>query len=162
MVDGVAGMAAFAALLDLDAGLPERVASPWTPGPMPTTGELLRDNLRRRLAGLGRGLSRLARPGRRRRGSAGVWREFLAERAPRTSLNRPVGAGRRLAVVRGRLKVARQVAHAHRATVNDVVLAAVAGGLRRMLTGRGEAVEDLALRAMVPISLHRWCRSWAT
>jgi WS/DGAT/MGAT family acyltransferase len=38
--------------------------------------------------------------------------------------------------------------------VNDVVLAAVAGGLRQLLAGRGEPVEGLVLRAMVPISLH--------
>jgi diacylglycerol O-acyltransferase / wax synthase len=154
MVDGVAGMAALGALLDLDADAPSPVAPPWTPGPVPTAGELFRDNLRRRLRGLGRGLSRLAHPRRRRRGSSGVWREFLAERAPRTSLNRPIGAERRLAVVRGRLEVAKQVAHAHRAKVNDVVLAAVAGGLRQLLAGRGEDVQDLVLRVMVPVSLH--------
>jgi diacylglycerol O-acyltransferase len=155
MADGAAGVAAFGALLDLAADAPDPVAPPWTPGPVPTAGALLRDNLRRRLRGLGRGLPHLARPGGRRRGSAGMWHEFFAERAPRTSLNRPIGADRRLAVVRGHLEVARQVAHAHRATVNDVVLAAVAGGLRRLLAGRGEAVEGLVLRVMVPVSLHR-------
>jgi diacylglycerol O-acyltransferase len=130
------------------------VAPPWTPAPIPTAGELFRDNLRRRRRGLGRGLSGLAHPRRPRGGSWGVWREFFAERAPRTSLNRPIGAERRLAVVRGRLGMARQVAHAHQATVNDVVLAAVAGGLRRLLAARGEDVQDLVLRVMVPVSLH--------
>ena len=154
MIDGVAGMAALGALLDLDAGAPSPVAPPWAPGPTPTAGELLRDNLRRRLRGLGRGLSSLARPRRPRPGSLGVWREFFAERTPRTSLNRPIGAKRRLAVVRGRLDVAKQVAHAHRAKVNDVVLAAVAGGLRQLLAARGEEVENLVLRVMVPVSLH--------
>jgi diacylglycerol O-acyltransferase / wax synthase len=153
MVDGVAGMAALGALLDLDADAPSPVAPPWTPGPIPTAGELVRDNLRRRLRALGRGLWTLTHP-RRRAGSSGVWREFLAERAPRTSLNRPIGEERRLAVVRGRLDVAKRVAHAHRATVNDVVLAAVAGGLRRLLAARGEDIEDVVLRVMVPISLH--------
>src|SRR5512132_2292462 len=154
MADGAAGVAAFGALLDLAADAPDPVAPPWTPGPVPTAGALLRDNLRRRLRGLGRGLSHLARPGGRRRGSAGMWHEFFAERAPRTSLNRPIGADRRLAVVRGRLEVARQVAHAHQGTVNDVVLAAVAGGLRQLLESRGEDVGGLVLRVMVPISLH--------
>ena len=153
MVDGVAGMAALGALLDLDADAPSPVAPPWTPGPIPTAGELVADNLRRRLRALGRGLWTLTHP-RRRGGSSGVWREFFAERAPRTSLNRPIGAERRLAVVRGRLDVAKQVAHAHRATVNDVVLAAVSGGLRRLLAARGEDVEGLVLRVMVPVSLH--------
>lgn len=155
LADGVAGVAAIGALLDLDADGPMLAAPPWAPTPPPSAGELLGDNLRRRLRGLGRGLSGLARPGKPRRGSLGVWREFFTERAPRTSLNRPIGAGRRLAVVRGRLEVAKQVAHAHQAKVNDVVLAAVAGGLRQLLAGRGEDVQKLVLRVMVPISLHR-------
>ena len=84
-----------------------------------------------------------------------MWHELFAERAPCTSLNRPIGPDRRLAIVRGHLEVARQVAHAHQAKVNDVVLAAVAGGLRQLLAGRGEDVQGLVPRAMVPISLHR-------
>ena len=155
IADGVARMAAFGALLDLDADAPTPVAPPWTPTPIPTAGELFRDNLRRRRQALDRGLSRLAHASRPRRASSGALREFLAQRAPRTSLNRPIGADRRLAVVRGRLEAARRVAHAHHAKVNDVVLAAVAGGLRDLLASRGEPVEELVLRAMVPISLHR-------
>jgi WS/DGAT/MGAT family acyltransferase len=84
-----------------------------------------------------------------------AWREVLTERrAPRTSLNRPVGTDRRLAIVRSRLDLTKQIAHAHRATVNDVVLAAVAGGLRELLASRGEDVRRLVQRAMVTISLH--------
>jgi hypothetical protein len=84
------------------------------------------------------------------------WREVFAEqRAPRTSLNRPVGGHRRLAIVRSRLEAAKQVAHAHDAKVNAVVLTAVAGGLRELLRSRGESVDGLVLRAMVPVSLHQ-------
>ncbi|UCF67315.1 MAG: DUF1298 domain-containing protein, partial [Acidobacteriota bacterium] len=39
------------------------------------------------------------------------------------------------------------------ATVNDLVLTAVTGGLRRYLERRGEAVEGLDLRAVVPVNL---------
>jgi diacylglycerol O-acyltransferase / wax synthase len=152
VADGVAGLAAFGALLDLDADAPTPVAAPWTPAPIPTAAELLGDNLRR--LEFGRRLSGLAHPSRPRHASQGALREFFAERAPRTSLNRPIGTDRQLAVVRGRLEVAKQVAHAHHAKVNDVVLAAVAGGLRQLLASRGEPVENLVLRAMVPISLH--------
>lgn len=159
MVDGMAGMAAFGALLDLAADAAAPVAPPWTPAPMPTAGELLHDNLRRRVRGLGRGLSSLARPSRtlrQARRAWPTWREFFAEqRAPRTSLNRPIGAERRLAIVGSPLEVAKQIAHAHHAKVNDVVLAAVAGGLRKLLRHRGEPVGQLTLRAMVPISLHQ-------
>jgi diacylglycerol O-acyltransferase len=157
LADGVAGMAAFGALLDLAADAPTPVAPPWSPAPIPSAGELLGDNLRRRLRGLGRGLSSLAHPvgtGRRTRSAWLTWREYFAERAPTTSLNRPIGADRRLAIIRDRLEVAKQVAHAHHAKVNDVVLAAVAGGLRQLLASRGEPVEGLTLRAAVPISLH--------
>jgi WS/DGAT/MGAT family acyltransferase len=112
--------------------------------------------VRRRRRGLGRALSGLAHVSRSRGrpGARGGLAEFFAERAPRSSLNRPVGADRRFAVVRTGLEAARQAAHAHHATINDVVLAAVAGGLRALLSGRGEDVQALTLRATVPISLH--------
>lgn len=38
-------------------------------------------------------------------------------------------------------------------TVNDVLLTAVAGGLRRYLLERGEAVDGLNIRALVPVNL---------
>jgi diacylglycerol O-acyltransferase / wax synthase len=158
LADGPAGVAAFGALLDLTADAPTPVAAPWTPTPLPTTGELLGDNLRRRRQQLGRGWSGLAHPGRtlrRARVAWPAWREvFTEQRAPQTSLNRQVGADRRLAIIGGRLDLTKQIAHAHQARVNDVVLAAVAGGLRQLLAGRGEPVDRLVLRAMVPISLH--------
>jgi diacylglycerol O-acyltransferase len=156
--DGAAAMAAFGALLDLSPEAPTPVSPPWTPTPIPTDRELLRDNLRRRRQELARGWSGLAHPGRtvrQVRGAWPAWREVLTERrAPRTSLNRPVGTDRRLAIVRSRLDLTKQIAHAHRATVNDVVLAAVAGGLRELLASRGEDVRRLVQRAMVTISLH--------
>jgi diacylglycerol O-acyltransferase / wax synthase len=48
LADGAAAAAAFGALPDLTADAPSPVAPPWTPRPIPTAGELLRDNLRRR------------------------------------------------------------------------------------------------------------------
>jgi diacylglycerol O-acyltransferase len=84
-----------------------------------------------------------------------AWREVLTDKpAPRTSLNHPVGADRRLAIVRGRLDLAKQIAHEQHVKVNDVVLAAVSGGLRELLASRGEDVHALVQRAMVTISLH--------
>jgi diacylglycerol O-acyltransferase len=154
IADGVAGLAAFGALLDLAPDPPVPPVSPWTPAPIPSADELLGDNLRRRLHGLGRRLSGLAHPNRPRRAASGALPEFFSKWAPRTSLNRPIGPDRQLAVVRGHLDPAKQIAHAHQATVNDVVLAAVAGGLRQLLAGRGEPVEGMMLRVMVPISLH--------
>jgi diacylglycerol O-acyltransferase / wax synthase len=158
VADGAAGVAAFGALLDLTSDAPTPVAPPWTPTPGPTASELLRDNARRRWREVHRawsGLVHLGRTVRTARQTLPAWREVLTEeRAPRTSLNRPVGTDRELAVIRGRLDETKRTAHAHHAKVNDVVLAAVAGGLRDLVVSRGEDVDGLVLRAMVPISLH--------
>ena len=51
---------------------------------------------------------------------------------------------RRLVIIRGRLDLTKQIVHVHHAKVNDVVLAAVAGGLRQLLASRGEDVQGLA------------------
>lgn len=158
LADGPAAMAAFAALLDLTADGSTPSVPPSTPRPIPSAGELLRDNVRRRGQELGRGVSGLVHPRRtlrEARRTLPAWREVLTEQpAPRTSLNHPVGAERRLAVVRGRLDLAKQVAHGRHAKVNDVILAAVAGGLRQLLDSRGEELDGLVQRAMVTISQH--------
>jgi WS/DGAT/MGAT family acyltransferase len=158
IADGPAGLAAFAALLDLTADGTAAVAPRWTPTPIPTATDLARDNVRRRRQELARGCSGLAHPSRTLRSARQAWpawREVFAERpAPRTSLNRPIGDDRRLAIIRGRLDVAKHIAHSNHATVNDVMLAAVAGGLRQLLSGRGENLDGLTQRAQVPISLH--------
>ena len=159
IADGVAGVAAFGAFLDLSADAQAPPPPPWTPTRVPCGRELLRDNLRRRVHGFRGFLSGLAHPAGTVRGVRRAWpaaREMFAEgRAPRTSLNRPIGQDRTLAIVRSRLDAVKGVAHTHDATVNDVLLTAVAGGLRTLLASRGEPVGGLVLRAFVPVSLHR-------
>src|SRR6516162_383189 len=59
VADGAAALAVFGALLDQAPGAPAKAAPPWTPTPIPTSGRLLADNLRRRRAELGRGWSGL-------------------------------------------------------------------------------------------------------
>jgi diacylglycerol O-acyltransferase / wax synthase len=159
IADGVAGVAAFGAFLDLSADASAPSPPPWAPAPLPSTRELFDDNLRRRIHGFQGFLSVLAHPASTVGGIRRAWpavRETFAEgRAPKTSLNRPIGEARTLAVVRSRLELIKGVAHAHHATVNDVLMTAVAGGLRSLLDSRGEPVEKLVLRAFVPVSLHR-------
>jgi WS/DGAT/MGAT family acyltransferase len=60
-----------------------------------------------------------------------------------------------LAIARGRLETYRRIAQVHGVKVNDVLLSAVAGGLRDLLSSRQEPVDGLVLRAMVPVSLHQ-------
>jgi len=158
VADGMAGLAVLAAFVGMGPELASASQQIWTPAPFPSNPDLFRDNLRQRLAGLGRKLSYLAHPIRGLRRFRGVWpyvAEVFAVRAPRTSLNRPVGRDRRLAIARGSLETYRRIAQVHGAKVNDVLLSAVAGGLRDLLISRQEPVDDLVLRAMVPVSLHQ-------
>ena len=82
-------------------------------------------------------------------------RETLGgERTPAVEPQPHAWAGRRLALVRGNLHIAKLAAHAADATVNDVLMAAVAGGFRALLSSRRERVDEVVLRAYVPVSLH--------
>jgi WS/DGAT/MGAT family acyltransferase len=73
--------------------------------------------------------------------------------APETPLNVPIGPHRRLAFVRNELGDFKLVKDTFGGTVNDVVLAVVAGGLRTWLRARGVRTEGLELRALVPVSV---------
>jgi WS/DGAT/MGAT family acyltransferase len=119
----------------------------------------LEDNVRVRLGRLNRKLKLLIHPIEAVRKARTLWpaiRELFAEeRAPRISLNRPIGPDRRLGILRGKLDVYKEIAHTHGAKVNDVLLTGIAGGLRDLLLSRGERVDDVVLRAMVPVSLHQ-------
>jgi hypothetical protein len=76
----------------------------------------------------------------------------LRARAPVTSLSRPLGRERRLAVVAADLADLRAAEDAFGATVNDVLLAAVTAGLRHLLEARGSATAGLEMRASMPMS----------
>lgn len=158
LADGTAALAAFGALLDDRPDVTRPPASLWWPRPIPSSGELLSDNLRRRGRELRRAISGLAHPGRtlrQARSALPAWREVLTDKpAPQTSLNRAVGTRRVVAVVRGQLDAAKRTAKDNNAKVNDVVLAAVARGLGELLASRSELVGGLTQRAMVTISQH--------
>ena len=163
-IDGVSGAETLAAFLDL--GPEPRVVDPpplrWRPEPLPGDLELI-----------GHSVSALARQPERAVGA--VRRTFgafhdLAERnrrlreedelepppalfrAPRTSLNGSISAQRRVAFAEVSMDDVRLVRRVFGGTVNDVVLAAVSGALRRLLADRGETMRE-PLVAMVPISV---------
>lgn len=74
-------------------------------------------------------------------------------RAASCSLREPTGPRRRLGVVYADAADLRAVAHRYDGTVNDAVLVVVAGALRRLLAGRDEAVDSLAVA--VPVAGRR-------
>jgi WS/DGAT/MGAT family acyltransferase len=69
------------------------------------------------------------------------------------SLNGPIGPHRRWAWTEGKFEEFKAVRSAFGGTVNDVVLAVVAGGLRAWLRERGVRTEGLELRGLVPVSI---------
>lgn len=71
--------------------------------------------------------------------------------APPTSLGEPIGGTRRLSAVEVPLEDVKRIKRELGGTVNDVVLAATAGGLRRLFEAREEDVDHV--RAMVPVNL---------
>lgn len=156
VADGVAAVAMIGALFDPAPDMPALDPPPWVPAPRPGTRELLAGNLHRLRSALAAGWSRLRRPLvliRRLRVLGWQARQVAREgRAPRVSLNRPVGTRRRLLLVRADLAQASAVAHAHGGKVNDVVLAAVAGGASDLLDARGELKPELVIMASVAAS----------
>lgn len=171
--DGLAAMVAFSAFLDAPAGESSagdrprlrRTTAVWRPAPPPSSAALLVDNLRRRVGGLHAIVAAAVRPRTTARAVVDTMpalREVLAEEpATRTSLNRFVGPDRRIALLEVPAGDVRQVGRALHATPNDVLLALTAGGVRALLAGRGEPVEDITIRVYVPVSLRRGRAKWA-
>ncbi len=163
LVDGISGVDVATVLLDFspEASGPTR-PPPWTPEPAPTPGRLLVDTLREQLTSVG-DLARRAQDGaddpQPRAGRLAQLARSVATLtdhgvvAPRTSLNRRVGRARRYGTVRVPLGDVKVVRAALGGTVNDVILAGVAGGLGRLLEHRGELDEGLTLKAFCPVSV---------
>ncbi len=80
-----------------------------------------------------------------------VHEELIA--APACSLNGPLGATRSYRAVPFALDDLAAVKTALGGTINDVVLAISAGGLRRLLLARGETPPAAGLRAQIPVNI---------
>jgi WS/DGAT/MGAT family acyltransferase len=77
----------------------------------------------------------------------------LLNPAPSVPLNGPIGPHRRFETRDLSFADVHRVKQHYEATINDVVLAASTGALRRWLTARGVRTEGLELRALVPVNL---------
>jgi diacylglycerol O-acyltransferase len=163
LVDGISGVDLATVLFDLDPDPPPPApAEPWAPRPEPTRAMLLADalaeravtpvELARAAAGAVRhpqdavaaGVTALA-------GLAAITQAGIGG-APPSPLNVRIGPHRRFAWVDGDLGVFKAIKNALGGTVNDVVLAVVAGALRTHYLAHGYDT-DTELKAMVPISV---------
>jgi diacylglycerol O-acyltransferase len=75
--------------------------------------------------------------------------------APGSSLNGPMSGTRLYATVRLDLDDVKATKTRLGGTVNDVVLAICAGGLRHLLLSRGDEIPERSLRAQVPVNIRR-------
>jgi WS/DGAT/MGAT family acyltransferase len=167
LIDGIAGIDLATVLFDLSPS-PPSLRGPsrgraWQPHSEPGTAELLgagvRDTLQAAVKLVERGLDALAHPEhaltRVREAAEGIGEVVWAglNPAPRTPLNVHIGPHRRYVVIPKRLQDFKLVKDAFGGTVNDVVLAVVAGALRSFLITRRVRTEGLELRALVPVSV---------
>lgn len=165
MVDGVSGVDIATLLFDLspDAAPAPPPSDPWRAHPEPTqlevAAKLARDASRAVVDIAGSALSSLATPDettsslRETLEALGevVWAGLSS--APPSPLNVPIGPHRRVTWVRTQLSDFKIIKDGLGGTINDVVLAVVAGVLARWLHGRGIRTEGLELRAAVPVSV---------
>jgi diacylglycerol O-acyltransferase / wax synthase len=160
LVDGVSGVDITTVLFDLDAEPTGAAAPPppWLARPEPTDAKLLGDALRERLTSpreIVRGFRAALRGPRQVLRGLGATSKMLGAgmSAPSTMFNVEIGPHRRFAMTQAELADLKRVKDAHGGTVNDVILAIVAGGIGSYMRARGRDTEGLELRAMVPVSV---------
>ncbi len=165
LVDGISAVDITTVLFDDDpaaAGNP-RPRTPWAPRPVPTPAQLLSDALVERAtrpAELARSARAVVRAPRQvlrgtRDGLQAMGALAFAglRPAPPTPLNVKIGPHRRYTWVDADLVELQRVKDALGGTVNDAVLAVVAGALGRFLRHRGVDTDGLVLKALVPVSV---------
>jgi WS/DGAT/MGAT family acyltransferase len=152
LADGVGGLAVLAELVDTegggteDGGTVDGAFSGVAPPVPPSRRVLARD------AWTGRWSTLRSTPGALRDVAAGL-RELGGVprlRAGPSSLLQPTSPRRGLDVVEVDLAGVEAAAHARGATVNDLLLVAVSGALRRLLLARGEQLDEVLVS--VPVS----------
>ena len=163
LVDGVSGMDITTVLFDTQPEPPSQPdPEPWTAEPEPSDAQLLGRALLERAttpAEAIRGVRALFRAPRQAANAAVEGLESVGAlaqagiSAPASPFNVDISPYRRFAWVRADLAELKRIKAATGGTVNDVVLAAVAGALGRYLRARGHATAGLELKAMVPISV---------
>src|SRR5215218_9721913 len=165
LVDGVSGVDIMSVLFDTspDPAAPTDTGERWLPRPLPSPVELLGEALMERATipgELARSLRSVFRGPRRvaeglRDAAVGVGAMAWAglNPAPPSPYNKSIGPHRRFTWVRVNLADVKAIKNELGGTVNDVVLATIAGALGKHLRRRGQNTDGLELKAMVPVSV---------
>jgi len=165
LVDGISGVDIASIIFDSSPD-PQPVAPPprpWLPRPMPTAAQLLADALLERATVPGealRSITSLVQGQRELLGRAGTALAGLGalawaglEPAPRSPFNVPIGPHRRFTAVDASLDEFRALKNALGATINDLILTAVAGALGSYMRRHDFDTDELVLKALVPVSV---------
>ncbi|GAA4346938.1 WS/DGAT/MGAT family O-acyltransferase [Angustibacter luteus] len=171
LVDGISAVDISQVILDASAATPEPAADTWQPSKEPTDAELVVSAVADAVRSPGAAIEAFEGGAHDLRASAGrvlgqvghllsAAARTAARPAPTSPLNVDIGEQRRWAMVATSLEDHRKVRTRHsrrgrgEITVNDVVLATVAGALRAWLLTRGEpVVPATVVRALVPVSV---------
>ncbi|MCB9394482.1 MAG: wax ester/triacylglycerol synthase family O-acyltransferase [Acidimicrobiaceae bacterium] len=162
MVDGISGTDLMALVLDASPEPSAPVPDTWHPAPEPSDATLVRDAL----------VDTLVRPDEMARFTRAVLRRprrLLDEASQMVSSVRALGEGlkpnvelpiegtigphRRWVTAATTIADVKRIRTAHGGTVNDVVLAAITSGYRELLLGRGEQLDGVVVRSLVPVSV---------
>jgi WS/DGAT/MGAT family acyltransferase len=162
MIDGISGVDIATVMFDFQPEPTILQPEPWRPDPEPSSLELMRDAVREQvlhpLATVADGAqSVLAAPARALESLGTVLggvRDLVGLGVPpRGPFDIRVGPNRRFAMAESPVQRFKDVKNAVGGTVNDVVLAVVAGALQKAMKARREATRGRTLRAMVPVSV---------
>ena len=165
LVDGISGVDIISVLFDTspEPAAPTGPGDRWLPRPLPSRAQLLGEALVERAtipAEITRSLRAIVRGPRRIVGSlrdaavgVGAMAWVGLNPAPSSPYNKDIGPHRRFTWVRANLNDVKAIKDALGGTVNDVVLATVAGALGKHLRRRGQNTDGFELKAMVPVSV---------
>ena len=165
LVDGISGVDIMSVLFDTspEPATPTDTGERWLPRPLPSSAQLLGEALVERATvptEIARSVRAVLRGPRMvaeglRDSAVGVGAMAWAglNPAPSSPYNKSIGPHRRFTWVRVNLADVKAIKNELGGTVNDVVLATIAGALGKHLRRRGQNTDGLELKAMVPVSV---------
>jgi len=162
MVDGISGTDLMALVLDSTPEGSAPVEDHWRPAAEPSDVELVRDAVLDTLVRpdeLARWGRSMMRTPKRVLDEAGELVENVRAMGAQLKANvelpieGTIGPHRRWATASTTIDEVKQVRAAHGGTVNDVVLTAITAGYRDLLLARGESLDGVVVRSLVPVSV---------
>ena len=167
LVDGISGVDIISVLFDTSPkpAAPTAPGDRWLPRPLPSRAQLLGEAMLERatiptevvrsMRAVLRGPRRVLEAARDAAVGVGAMAWAGLNPAPSSPYNAPIGPHRRFTWMRASLRDMKAIKDSLGGTVNDVVLATVAGALGRHLRRRGHNTDGLELKAMVPVSVRQ-------